>query len=93
LLLVLPGIYLLLALQFWVFYIIDDRAGPVAALKRSYALTRGRLLQLFAFGCLVLGVNLLGAVPCGLGLLVTVPVTSIAWAYVYRFLRNRQANP
>jgi predicted Zn finger-like uncharacterized protein len=92
-LLILPGIYLMLALQFWVCFIIDDRAGPVAALKRSYALTRGCLLQLFLFCCLVLGVNLVGVIPCGFGLLVTVPVTSIGWVYIYRFLRDRQPEP
>ena len=90
---IVPGILLSLWLQFYGFVIIDEKVGPVVALKKSYAIARGRLWRIFVFSCLLAGYNFLGLLLCGMGLLVTVPVSFIAWAYLYRSLQGRPPQP
>ena len=86
---IVPGILLSLWLQFYGFVIVDEKVGPVAALKKSYAAANGRLWRIFTFSCLLAGYNFLGLLLCGMGLLITVPVSFIAWAYLYRSLQGR----
>ncbi len=89
LLLIVPGIILSLWLQFYVFVIVDEKAGPVEALKKSYAVATGNLGRIFGLWCLLVLINIIGMIPCGLGLLITVPITFIAWGYLYRSLQGR----
>jgi uncharacterized membrane protein len=83
-LLVVPGVYVGVACQFAPYLIIDRRLGPVAALRESAALTKGSRWGLLFFGLVVIGLNILGSLLFGLGLLVTVPVTFSAHVWVYR---------
>ena len=38
------------------------------------------------FWLAVLGINILGMIPCGLGLFITIPLTFLAHAHIYRRL-------
>jgi predicted Zn finger-like uncharacterized protein len=87
--LVIPGILLSMWLQFYGFVIVDEKAGAVEALKKSYAAARGHLGRIFLFSGLVILFNFCGLLLCGMGLLITVPVSFIAWAYLYRSLQGR----
>jgi predicted Zn finger-like uncharacterized protein len=90
---IVPGILLSLWLQFYGFAIVDEKAGPVVALKKSHAIARGRLWRIFVFSSLLVFYNFLGLLLCGMGLLITVPVSFIAWAYLYRSLQGRTLQP
>ncbi len=85
-LLVIPAFIWGIQFQFFSYFIVDQQAGPVEALKRSSQLTRGVKFELFIFNMMVLGINLLGMFTLGVGMLITVPVTMLATAYVYRKL-------
>ena len=89
LLLIIPGIIFMLWFQFYVLAIVDKNAGPVEALKISHATAKGNFRHIFVFWCVMFAVNLVGMIPCGLGLFVTVPMSFIAWAYLYRTLQGR----
>ena len=91
--LIVPGVLLSLWLQFYGFVIVDEKVGPVVALKKSYAVAKGRLGRIFIFSCLLGFYNILGLLLCGMGLLITVPVSFIAWAYLYRSLQGRTPQP
>lgn len=91
--LIVPGLLLSLWLQFYGFVIVDEQVGPITALKKSYAVARGRLWRVFTFSCLLGFYNILGLLLCGMGLLITVPVSFIAWAYLYRCLQGRTPLP
>lgn len=84
LLLVVPGIIWSVRFSFATFYVIDKKMKPVEALKASYAATKGMFWDLFLFMIAIGLLNLLGSIPLGLGLLITVPITMVAMAYVYR---------
>ncbi len=52
-------------------------------------ITEGVRLRLLVFVLLFLGLNLVGAVACLVGLFVTIPVTMMAAAYIYRRLEQQ----
>ena len=87
--LIVPGI--VIAIRFWFFgyMVVDEERGPIEAIQRSITITEGVGVDLFLFGLLLIGINFLGLLAFGLGLFVTVPVTILATAYVYRYLNPR----
>jgi uncharacterized membrane protein len=86
LLLIVPGIIWAIRFGFFSFFIVDRKLDPIEALRASWRLTRGHTLELFWFGLLIVGINILGAIALGIGLLITIPTTAIAAAHVYRRL-------
>jgi len=80
---ILPGIYLGIKLQFFSYFIVDKKMGSIEAIKASWAATSGSFWNLFLFALLCLGVNILGLMALGIGLLLTLPTTMMAIAYVY----------
>jgi len=85
-LLIIPGIFLIIKLWFWDYFIIDKKMGPIEALKKSWNITNGHMLRLFLFFAIMIGINILGAFALLVGLFITFPVTMVATAFVYRKL-------
>lgn len=87
---VIPGIVLAIRLQFYMYAIVEhEHDDPIESLKRSWNMTRGHFWKLFGFllvSCLLIAVS---AIPLGLGLLFSLPVVSIAYAYLYRKLAHK----
>ncbi|HLH21968.1 MAG TPA: hypothetical protein VK066_05570 [Chloroflexota bacterium] len=83
---VVPGIVLAIVFQFFSYVIVDRGLGPMAALSRSAAITKGVRWNLFGLALVLVGLNLLGLLALVVGLFVTVPITIVAIAYVYRKL-------
>jgi len=75
--------------MFFGYFIVERGLGPVKALQQSNALTKGAKWDLFIFGLLLCGINLLGALVFLIGLFVTIPTTMVAIAYVYRRLQSQ----
>jgi hypothetical protein len=61
--------------------------GAVDALTASWRLTKGSKVDLFVFGLVVGMLNLAGVLLCGLGLVVTIPLSGLASMMVYDNLR------
>jgi len=85
-LLIVPGIVWAIRYSLFRFLIIDEDLGPIDALKKSAELTDGSKWNLFLFDILIGLINILGALAFFVGLLVTIPLSLIASAYVYRTL-------
>lgn len=83
-LLVAPGVWFLVKYQFMPYLLVDRGMEPVEALKEAGEVTKGSWLELFVFVLCLSGINILGAIAFGVGLLVTVPVTFLAHSWVYR---------
>ena len=97
---VLPGLVIAFLLWFFGYAILDapDTPGsparnPVAALTRSYQVTSRRPgnILLIAVMCVVL--NIVGLLLCGIGLVVTLPLTAIISAYTWRVLTGGVVAP
>lgn len=88
--LIIPGIYLGARLQFYTFLTVEHPdMGPIEALKKSFELTRGIFWYLFGFSLLFILINILGFLAFFVGLFVTIPVTSIACALLYKNLKEK----
>lgn len=86
LLLIIPGIVWMIKYGLYYFLIIDKNMKPLDALSKSRDITDGVKWNLLLF-YIVLGlVNFLGALLFYVGLFVTIPVTTIAMAHVYKEL-------
>jgi uncharacterized membrane protein len=88
-LLILPGIYLTVKLFFYMYLVVDRKMNGIDALKTSYEMTAGRFREVFVFLLAIFAINVVGFLLMGIGLLVTIPVTSIAAAHVYRSLSGK----
>ena len=89
LLLIVPGIFLTVKLFLYMYLVVDKKMNGIDALKLSYEMTTGHFMELFLFFLSVLVINVIGLLLFGIGLLVTVPITGIAGAYVYRKLAQK----
>ncbi len=88
-LLIVPGIIFALMFMFATFIVIDRGLGPIDALNESSRIGKGYKWQLFGFTLVLVLINLLGLLALVVGLLVSVPVTSLAFTHVYRVLSAR----
>ena len=86
---IIPGIIWAIMFQFFPYFVVDKGLGPIEALKKSAAITSGAKWTLFLFCILACLINLLGALCLMVGLFVTIPVTLVAYAAVYRKLLNQ----
>lgn len=87
-LLIVPGIILALMFMFATYIVIDRGQGPIEAMKESRRITSGHKWQLLGFALALAGINILGALALLVGLLVSIPVSSLAFVHVYRTLQK-----
>jgi uncharacterized membrane protein len=91
---IIPGIIIGIIWMFYGFLIVENpNLGPTDALKKSQEMTKGRIGELFVFGLALFGINLVGLILCGVGLLFTYGITAIAVAYAYRTLNGEPVAP
>ena len=58
-------------------------------MKESRRITRGHKWQLFGFLLMLVLINLLGLLAFVVGLFVSIPVSSLAFAHAYRLLSGK----
>ncbi len=69
-------------------------AGPIDAMGESNCITRGHKWQLFGFVLLLLLINLLGLLALVVaGILVSIPVSTLAFMHAYRVLGGKAGTP
>ena len=86
---VVPGIIWGLKFQYFKYLIVEKGFGPIQALKASSAITMGAKGELFIFWSIIFGINLLGIFALFVGLFITIPITMLADAFVYRLLLHQ----
>lgn len=89
LLLIVPGLIWAIKFQFFNYFLVDRNLGAVEALQASSKVTTGHKWHIFLFNLAAIGLNLLGALAFGIGLLITLPMTLFASVGVYRWLTSR----
>jgi uncharacterized membrane protein len=85
-LLIVPGVIWSIKYSYYAYFIIENNATPLQALRMSANLTDGAKSQLFVLEILLALINIAGLLCLAIGLFITVPLTLIAKAYVYRKL-------
>jgi len=92
-LLIVPGIVWSLKYMFAPYLVMSRKLGVGEALKESARITNGKKWQLLWFVILLCLVNILGALCLLVGLLVTIPLTSLAVVHAYRTLEQQASEP
>jgi uncharacterized membrane protein len=85
-LLIVPGIIAMLMFMFTSFVVIDREKGPVESMAVSKLITKGKRWPLLGFVLLLTLINLAGVLAFVVGLLVSIPVSVLAFAHAYRVL-------
>jgi hypothetical protein len=92
LLLIIPGLYLLVAYMFASYLVVDRGLDFWPAMELSRHTVTPRWFSYFAFVLLVALVNLAGAVALGLGLLVTIPLSFCTVTVLYAEIFGLQSD-
>jgi uncharacterized membrane protein len=85
-LLIVPGIIFALMFMFAPLLVIERQLGPIDALNESNRITRGHKWQLLGLSALLFLINLLGLIALVVGILVSIPVSMLAFVHAYRVL-------
>lgn len=72
-------------------YILDTELKPTTAIKYSFRATYGNVFKLIGAALLAIFINILGAIPLGIGLIWTMPFMLIFNGVVYAHLSNALA--
>lgn len=89
-LLIIPGVYVLVTYNWFPYLIAEKHNGVEEAFKQSALLADGARWQILKFFFALLGLNILGLLALVIGLFVTIPMSMIASAIVYRALVARR---
>ena len=85
---IVPGVILALMFFFVKFLVIDRDLNPIAAMEESARITKGNRLELLLLVITLVALNVAGLLCLVVGLLVSIPVSSIAVAHAYRLLEH-----
>jgi hypothetical protein len=94
-LLIIPGIIVIATFGFYGFVIAERGEGVAVleSLQRSAELTRGHRWTLFGMAIVLFLVNIVGLIACFVGVVFTLGITLITWAYLYRALNGQTVTP
>jgi uncharacterized membrane protein len=73
---------------FYMFFVIDKGAGPWESVVASFNEVKNHFGSVFLLLLALYAVNFLGALLCGIGLIVTLPLTFLALTFAYRRLQG-----
>jgi len=86
-LLILPGIYLMLRFMFVPYLLVDKEDMSIEDLfSASSTMTKGIKFNLFLYGITIFIMNVIGMIPLGFGLLITMPVSFLSFIVLYETL-------
>ena len=88
-LLIVPGVFIALMFSMVKFLVIDRNMKPIDAIKESMRITQGSRLEILLLILSVIGINIVGIVFMGAGLLISIPVTMFAFVSAYRTLEQK----
>jgi uncharacterized membrane protein len=83
-LLIVPGVIIALGFSQFALLVIDRKLPAIEALKTSWAIMRGYKAWFIVLGLALVGINLLGLLALLVGLIVTVPLSSVIQAAFYK---------
>ena len=93
LLCIIPGVIVMFLTWYTLTFVLDQNQDAMTAIKSSFNLTSQNVGPLLLLALACVGLTIVGALLCLIGLLVTGPVTLIAATYAYRFLVNGPISP
>ncbi len=81
-----PIIYFSVRLQFYSYFLVDKECGVLESIKGSLLITKGLFLELFTLGALISLIVLISIIPFGLGLIFSIPLSTMITTNLYNIL-------
>ena len=91
-LIIVPGIIFACKLAFVPYLVVDRQMDAISAIKTSWNLTRGHVMQIFLMGVLAFFVGLLGLILLGVGLILSIIWIRLSFASFYYAVVEAQTN-
>ncbi len=85
---VIPGIYLAITYTFVPYLIVDKKLGVFEAMKESSEMTKGKKLDIFAFGVVSLLIGYSGLLALFVGVFLTAPFAGMMYPILYSRMVN-----
>lgn len=79
--------------QFFAYFVLDQDAKPWESIKSSFSFVNQHIANIIVLFLASLVAVVIGALLCGVGLLVAYPVVAIAHAYTYKVLTGQPVDP
>jgi uncharacterized membrane protein len=93
-LLVIPGLLVMFFTSYTLYFLMDRQGlGAIDAIKASFEFTKTNAADVILWFLLSLAAWFVGALLCGVGLVVAVPVVLLGTAYTYKTLDNQPVAP
>jgi hypothetical protein len=90
---IIPGIYLFVAWSFALLLVVDRKMEFWAAMELSRKVVTSQFWSVFGLVMIVLLLNLAGFLACLIGLLITIPWTTLAIVYAYEDIFSARSAP
>ena len=87
---IIPGLIASIMLMFTVVALLDRNLSPVDAVKSSFDLSKANFGNVILAWLVLIVTFIVGALLCGVGLLVAAPVATLILVYTYRILSGGQ---
>ena len=88
LIIIIPLVYISLRLQFYDYFLVDGESNIVEAVKKSMAITKGYVMELFLLGAVMSIIVLVSIIPLGAGLFISIPLATMVNTYIYQKLKR-----
>lgn len=83
---ILPGLAVALLTIFSVLFVIDRNLSAIDGIKASFELVKANLVPVLLTWLALAAIVMVGAIVCGIGLIVAIPVAALLEVYAYRRL-------
>jgi uncharacterized membrane protein len=90
---IIPGVIASIMLIFTIVALLDRNLSPVDAVKTSFELSKANFGNVFVTWLAMVATAFVGALLCGIGLIVAVPVAALILVYAWRRLSGGQVAP
>lgn len=90
---ILPGVIAGIMLMFTIVAVVDRNMPPIEAMKASFGIAKNNFGLVFLVWLVSALIVFVGALLCGVGLLVAVPVAGLLQVYAYRLFSGGQVAP
>lgn len=88
-----PSVIIGFLTMFTMFFVVDQEKSGIEAITASVSFVVNKIGETILFALLGFVTVLAGAIACGIGLLVAVPVALVGAAYTFRMLHGQPVSP
>ena len=90
---VAPGVMALIGLGFAPWFVVEQKMGPIDALKASWRISMGQKWKLLVYMLLTMVVGMAGEMACGIGLYAAYAIIFVGYAVIYLRLTGQASAP